>query len=166
MKKKYFTILILIYSLKSFAQTGSIQGNVMYLTDSINVPEVKILVIGTKVQIETFTDWSGHFKIDSLKPETYNVVAQKIGYLNDFTKSVSVKNDSITQLKLELNRRKNTSRICPVDKKSDEVIPIVYGLVSDIKSLMKATKGEIILAGCGISEYDPMWHCKKHNKSF
>jgi len=166
MKKVYFFLLLLMWVLKASAQTGIIEGNVMYRIDSLNIEEAKIAVIGKNKQFETTTDYNGNFRINSLHPEVYYIVVQSYPYLNHVTRNVVVKNDSITKLKIELNRRQNTSRKCPVDHKTDEVIPIVYGLIRTEVNLMKIEKGEAIRGGCGMTGNDPMWHCKKHSRSF
>lgn len=56
-------------------------------------------------------------------------------------------------------------KICPVCKKQDQVIPIIYGLPNK-RLLRDARKGRVKLGGCEISENAPKWYCKRDKKEF
>jgi len=56
-------------------------------------------------------------------------------------------------------------RICPKCKKSDKVIPIIYGLADPL-----SVKGQVgvdyDLGTCSTTDCDPKWHCKRDNNDF
>ena len=54
---------------------------------------------------------------------------------------------------------------CPICHKSDQVIPIIYGMPG--KALQKKyEKGKVKLGGCIIMEDNPQWFCKRDEKKF
>ena len=55
-----------------------------------------------------------------------------------------------------------TESVCPKCNDSENVIPIVYGLVM----LKKDQQDTVKLGGCVTSGCDPNWYCKKHKLNF
>jgi len=56
-------------------------------------------------------------------------------------------------------------RVCPKCKKSDKVIPIIFGL-PDPFSLKGEVGVDYDLGGCFVTACDPDWHCKRDNNDF
>lgn len=57
--------------------------------------------------------------------------------------------------------------ICPEGSHKDNVIPILYGLiVGDRDFLKKVERNEIELGGCVVTDCDPNWYCKAHDRRF
>jgi hypothetical protein len=61
----------------------------------------------------------------------------------------------------------NSSRVCPVCKKEDDVVNIIYGLPS-CETMEEAEKGRVMLGGCMIfiGEKQPIYYCKKDSLKF
>lgn len=55
--------------------------------------------------------------------------------------------------------------ICPICKKSDMVVKIVYGLPTD-KTMQEFENGTIYIGGCMIPIPKPKWYCKRDEKEF
>ncbi len=61
--------------------------------------------------------------------------------------------------------KKDTPRACPVCKKTDEVIKIVYGQPTELTS-KKAEKEKVFIGGCIISDKDNKYYCKRDKLEF
>ncbi len=160
-------IFVLILALQGFSQTGAIQGNVIFKLDSIGLPSTTVILSGTKIGAQT--DIDGNFKISKLNEGKYDLVVESIGYGKDTIRNVVVNNNSITKITLGLPAgecyKKINSKNCPVDGKSKNVIPIVYGLPGP-KTMRKMEKGKVKLGGCEVNGCEPNWFCKEHKKEF
>ncbi len=60
---------------------------------------------------------------------------------------------------------KITVKPCPICKKTDMVIPIVYGYPGP-ELFKMSEKGKIKLGGCCISPENTEWYCKRDKKEF
>lgn len=57
--------------------------------------------------------------------------------------------------------------ICPEGNHKDNVIPIEYGLILGDEEFMKKVKNnQIELGGCMVTDCDPNWYCKTHDRRF
>ncbi|MBC7873100.1 MAG: hypothetical protein H7Y01_03830 [Ferruginibacter sp.] len=54
---------------------------------------------------------------------------------------------------------------CPVCKKTEKVIPILYGKPGK-EAIEKAARGECYLGGCVISKDSPRYYCRRDDKEF
>ena len=64
-----------------------------------------------------------------------------------------------------INSLSSDDRKCPVCRKKDQVVPIVYGKPG--KKLMdKAKRGKVRLGGCVLSEDSKSRYCKRDDKEF
>jgi len=104
-----------------------------------------------------------------LKAGKYDLVVEYLGYGKDTIQNVVVKDAAATKITLGLPAgecfEKANSKACPVDAKSKNVIPIVYGLPNR-RTMRKMKKGKIKLGGCEVTGCEPYWFCKEHNKEF
>ena len=57
------------------------------------------------------------------------------------------------------------SKTCPICKQAKYLIPIQYGLPSPRIS-KKAKERKVILGGCFIYDWNPVWHCTKDEFEF
>ena len=55
--------------------------------------------------------------------------------------------------------------VCPVCKRSDMVVPIVYGFPGE-ELFEESEKGLVVLGGCCIVDGNPAWYCKRDEKEF
>ncbi len=61
--------------------------------------------------------------------------------------------------------KKDKQKACPVCKKMDEVIEIVYGEPTELTS-KKAKEGKVWIGGCVISDEDNKYYCKRDKLEF
>lgn len=54
---------------------------------------------------------------------------------------------------------------CPVCRRSDEVVSIIYGMPS-YELFLEAERGLVHLGGCCVSEVNPQWYCKRDDLEF
>ncbi len=152
MKRLTLLIVILIFIQLTFSQTGTIKG---YVYDSIErAPFVGANLSLINLDKNAMADFDGNFVIDSIPAGTYDLKLSWVGYRDTIIKSVRVYNDSTVNLKIIylpppcMYRDKN-DKTCPVCKKQDKVIPIIYGLPSP--GLVKEAKeGKVRLGGCQV----------------
>lgn len=160
-------IFVFIISIQGFSQTGGIQGNVIFKLDSIGLPRANVIISGTRIGAQTEDD--GTFELTKLQEGKYDLVVESIGYGKDTIRNVDVKKNSITKITLGLPagvcHKKPKSRKCPVDGKTKNVVPILYGL-ADGKMRRKMDKGKAKLGGCEVTGCEPNWFCKIHDKEF
>jgi hypothetical protein len=93
--------------------------------------------------------------------------------------------DSIQFVKKPCPYQSKQNKVCPICKKSDAAIPIVYGLIANVKykdkdgnsitanglritseDLKKKQKEKYISGGCVIKECQPYWFCERDEKEF
>lgn len=165
--KKYRVILTLLLTCAFFvchSQTGTIRGNVYdkivqsgLFGASVTVPALKRGAV---------TDLEGNFKFDSIPTGTYSVTARYSAYGDTTIFNIVVAADSITIVNFilpppcsyDLNRNHKT---CPICKKKNKVVPIVYGL-----PIGPRDNKRYYYAGCGITNCDPHWYCKRDKHKF
>jgi len=117
-------------------------------------------------------DTDGNFffsKIDTSK--VYSITVSSVGYRDTTFKNISVKGDTTITLVYAHYCQYDASiknKTCPVCKRKDAVIPIVYGypVTTHGEDPMKNNGKKYILAGCEISGCDPHWYCKRDKTSF
>ena len=160
-------ILVFIIAIQGFSQTSSIKGNVIFKLDSVSIPGATIIISGTR--IGTQTDINGTFEIPELAEGKYDLVLEAIGYGKDTIQNVIVNNNSITEVTLGLPagkcHQKTSSKKCPIDGKSKNVILILYGLPRE-RTIRKMKKGKVKLGGCEVTGCEPNWFCKEHSQEF
>lgn len=54
---------------------------------------------------------------------------------------------------------------CPICEKTDQVIPIMYGLPTE-KGFENARSGRVAIGGCLVGGNDPKWFCKRDKEAF
>ncbi len=165
--KKLIGLLLIFISVNSFAQKGSIKGNVIFKLDSLALPGATITISGTRTG--TQADINGKFELSDLSPGKYDLVLQSIGYGKDTITNVLVNENRATKLVMGLPAgpcyEKTDSKKCPVDGISKNVIPILYGLPGR-KLMRKMEKGKVKLGGCEVTGCEPNWFCKEHQLEF
>ena len=157
----------------AFAQSGEVEGRIIYREDSSAIKDAWIQVFKTtspnSVPLTTaITDKNGYFKISGLELQTYDLVAGAMTLGDTSLIAINVQSEKGLFLNISLPREDcswNRSNICPIGNQNDEVIPIVYGLPTQ-KTVRKAKKGKVSLGGCIITGCDPIWYCQRHKHSF
>ena len=135
----------------------------------------------------SFIYFNNHYKLSvSSKPEESELSSFlfQISFTVSFSatyhflKNIRVNSDSVTDLKVSFVSNCQYSRsdsICPVCKKIDKVIPIVYGLIvfENDENDTTANSSSIIeeeqsfrMGGCNVTGCDPFWYCRRDSISF
>ena len=164
MRTFLLTIFIFLISLNAFCQTGVIQGQVYDRRENQVLAFANVWLVDTKKG--TTTDLNGNFKIDSLPTGKYDLKVSFIGYGDTTIKAIKVLHDSTLNIKIVFPSpcpydSLMKDKTCPICRKSNKVIPIVYGL-----PIGKLDKKNFYYAGCVITSCDPTWYCKRCKKKF
>jgi iron complex outermembrane receptor protein len=101
MKIKILMLLSIIFSITSFAQTGSISGTVVDATTQEPLMGTNIVIRGTNTGVST--DENGNYSLKNLKPEAYVIDVFYIGYENA-SQNVVVTEGANLSLNFSLNQ--------------------------------------------------------------
>ena len=93
-----FTLIIQITSL--FGQTGTIKGRVSNSINNQAVPFANVVIENTTVG--TISDIDGYYKLDNLKPGTYNLICSFLGYSKEISYEVQVTSTQPTTVNFAL----------------------------------------------------------------
>ncbi|NVO03419.1 MAG: TonB-dependent receptor [Bacteroidetes bacterium] len=96
------TFLLLIISLVSFAQNGTIKGKVFNSINNDPLPFVNVVIQGTTVGASS--DVNGNYEISNLKPGLYNLEASFVGFVKKSVLEVEVLNSKPTFVDFALNQ--------------------------------------------------------------
>lgn len=159
-------LFALLFLQWGYSQTGSFRGHLHDTILNRSLSHATVLI--TELNRDADTDPEGNFIIKNVPPGTYTLRVSALGYPDRVLDSVKI--DSYHPVEMNILyppecKYKDPIMICPVCKKKDEVIPIVYGLPTQ-KTMKKAEKEEVMLGGCVVSGCDPQWFCKRDEKWF
>jgi len=184
-KKQFvFTLLVLCMLTISNAQTNSVTGQVRDSRTWEALPDVSVELSAkhpfstegfSNVPMETKTDENGCFTFEKLPKADFELTIsyrfEEIG-TRYYKTPISTKTDKLTELNVYLPEKcdfhtiANKSGICPVCKKKDAVLKIIYGM-PDQDLFEKSERGEVALGGCEIDDYcHAKWRCKRDSIDF
>lgn len=172
MSRQIFLVLLfyLCYGY-CLAQTGKLTGHIVVAkNEKKRVADYTSVFLGIGSSKIAFLDKDLNFSFDSLFSGI--TLLRIIGgiQLDTVIKNILIQDGKTTHLEITLNPCKyNKSKkdmTCPVCKKKDESIPIVYGLLIDTGKKTKRKEKEIYTGGCVISGCDPNWYCKRDKTKF
>ncbi len=188
MKIKILLCFLLI-SLASFAQSGKLTGRLI-LKDKENyknVSENTFVILKTKNRIDSVKiDHNLSFAFNRLGTDTLKLfISPRTFPINTYYRFF-LKENEIRNVEIPYSSvcpyDKNKGNFCPVCKKNDQVIPIVYGLIAKIefrdkngnltdrngKIISKAEEEKVISkrGGCVITDCQPNWFCQLDNIDF
>ena len=175
MKKTFSIILTFIGVTFCISQNGVINGKII-----AEIPEeAKLIAENTKVILEingiektTFVDKNLNFSFHNLKSDSIRIRTEPQSYMRQLTIIGFLKPNDTVQVKIpySLSCKYDTSKnnkTCPVCKKDDQVIPISYGLISEItKKGEEKKEKEYKPGGCVTTGCDPNWYCKRDEIDF
>jgi hypothetical protein len=160
-------IVLLILVNHSFAQWGTLTGNIFNKQDKS--PQIFGVVSVKDINKSTYTNQYGYFIIDSISIGEHILTVNCLGCSDTIMKINVVGNDTLKlsfTVPFKCNYDKG-NKTCPICKKSDLVVPIVYGLILETRSKRRKKKElEFHSGGCVISGCDPNWYCKRDDKEF
>ncbi|WP_181309092.1 carboxypeptidase-like regulatory domain-containing protein [Rufibacter sp. XAAS-G3-1] len=165
---KWLSTLLLIYSsLTVFGQNGQIAGVIQKRDSLLDFKYLTIFLIKDSSEFKgAIPATSGEFSIKEVPEGIYSLIIRQIGFRDAFTDNIVVSDGKTTKLNLKYPPpcgfvyAKNTQVKC-IGGHTDNIIPIVYGLPTK-RTMNRAEKGLVRLAGCIISECDPQYYCKIH----
>ncbi len=111
-----FTVLFLIFAITAFAQNASVSGRVVD-EKNLPLPGASVTIDGTT--LGATTDVDGNYKINSVKPGTYTLTAQFVGY-TPLKKTVTVSESANVQANFQVQ---------PTAQALNEVVVVGYGTV-------------------------------------
>ena len=165
MKRILVTLIILSFFINTaICQFGTIKG---ILFDRKNNKGIGFANIWIKeIKKYTNTDTLGKFNFDSVPIGKYDLSASFVGYGDTTIKGIYITKDTIINLKIILPPPcvydKNIhDKTCPICKKKNKVIPILYGL-----PIGKLNEEKYYYAGCNITTCQPNWYCKRDKTKF
>jgi hypothetical protein len=187
MKRNIYIIIILFNLNFSFSQTGRIEGELMLEIEE----EYKMVLAKTKVNLEienrtiqTIVDDSLNFVFNSLPKGKFKLTLDPKSSGRHIVYSGKIRNGKTLNLSIpysiscKYDRSKN-DKTCPVCSKQDKVIPISYGLISDVYFVDKngniveengkpseRKKKNYYAGGCITSDCDPNWYCERDKTQF
>ena len=175
MNNKISILLILLGNcMLGFAQTGKIDGR-MNLRDLENkniVIETTFVILKSKtISDSAKLDKDLSFKFENLPSDTFLVSFSRRSYPYSGEYIFYLKDGETRKLDVPYSSTcpfdKIKDGICPVCKKTDEVIPIRYGLITTkIGKDKKPSKRKYKSGGCMISDCQASWFCERDQKEF
>ncbi|GAA4425338.1 hypothetical protein GCM10023188_06170 [Pontibacter saemangeumensis] len=167
---KTFIVLILsLLSLSGYCQNGQVTGQIALQDSLMEYKYLRVLLQkGESTVNGAVPDNSGHFVINDIPEGNYTLFIRQLGFRDAITDSVVVSDGETTTLNLpypppcRFTYEKGQKPKC-IGGHSDGIIPIVYGLPTK-KTMKKAEKGLVHLAGCIVTDCDPQYYCKIHNR--
>lgn len=170
--KKYIAIAFLLLNL--FASYGQNKGKIigkLILKDLENKESViknTYVILKSKTQIDSVKiDENLNFTFENLKSDTLRIFLSPRSYpVNKFFKFY-LKDGEVKNLELPYSSTcpYGKSNVCPICKKKDKVIPIVYGLIPQVNGKKPKTK-KYKSGGCVVSDCQPNWFCQRDKTEF
>ena len=175
MKGTFSILLIFIGFLSCVAQNGVINGKII-----AEIPEEKqliseqvkvILKIGNEEKIVS-VDQNLEFKFQNLRSDSIQISTQPKSFGHKRIIIGFLKPNDTTDIEINFSltckyAKYENNKICPICKKEDKVIPIVYGLIAEVtRKGESGNKNEYKSGGCIITECDPNWFCKRDKIEF
>jgi TonB-dependent receptor len=131
------TIILFLFCISSFAQTGILKGNVL---DAKN----KEAAIGATVKIAnttlaTMTDFEGNFQFAKLQPGLYNLVISNIGYANKEIANIRIEADKTSILNIGLEE--DNKILEGVTVKAQRMTGTEVSVISEIRQVQNIAVG-------------------------
>jgi len=159
-----FIIIISCLYFNLFGQNATIQCHITEGSRGRGFGMVKLTLLNTPY--EAMTDLEGNFKFSNIPAGNYDLKLSFLGLKDSFLSLVAAED---TTLNLEFSypycMYNGLEKTCPVCKRKDQVIPILYGYPSKV-ALRSEKRGKLWLGGCQISHCDPSHYCKRDQKEF
>lgn len=164
----YILLSTILVSQLAFSQNNLIHGQ---LTDTIK----EEVIIGANVVLQnanyylgTNTDSVGEFLLKDIPDGVYVLSISHPGYSRKIFDSIQLYKSTLLGFNVEYPeacKYDKENNYCPICKKVNKVIPIVYGFPSH-KMARSAKKGKIRLGGCSYSGCEPNWYCNRDKLEF
>ncbi len=160
-------------TLTTYCQTGNIRGHIVNTDKESDLKYVTIYLAHGDTLVEnkrTRPDSLGSFHIDDIPLGQYSLRVQQLGFSDFILDSLTIFDTTTLTLNLtypppcDKQLAKNEKPKC-IGGHTENIIPISYGLPRK-RTLRKAKRGKVFLAGCIISRCVPRYYCKLHKREF
>lgn len=163
---KHSLFILLLVALSSCEGIGQTDLRGTVVDNYEGLPQEGIIVeIANRT---TTTDSSGAFIIQNLEPGEHTLrLKRKTGELLVSRQIRFAENEPLS-LSLEVPPfcpYNPNAQICPICKKKDQVVDILYGFPSE-EMFEASDRGDIMLGGCEVSNCDPHHYCKRDKIEF
>jgi hypothetical protein len=159
-------ILFLFFTLPvitGFSQYHNLSGKVV---DSREIKSLSGAIITLNYHNkQQLSDTNGNFLFDSLPAGEYQLKVFYAGFpVKELTVAIdhNIHNNIVVEMnppcKYDASRKNKT---CPVCKKRNKVIPVIYGLPVGTMDTAR-----YYYAGCEMTYCDPSWYCKRDKHLF
>lgn len=160
--------ILVLTSLSSFCQSGQIAGQIMKQDTLLEYKYLTVLLTIDDSTIKgTVPDTAGFFKLKNINKGIYSLKIRYTGKRDLVSNNLQIFSDTTICLNLSYPPpcgfvyRKWQKPKC-IKGHTNHIIPIVYGLPTK-KTMLKAKKGLVHLAGCTMTDCDPHYYCTVHN---
>lgn len=167
--KTLFVLILSLLTLSAFCQNGQVTGQIALQESSMEFKYLKVVLQKGESTIKgTIPDSSGYFALKDVPTGSYTLVIRQLGFRDAVTDSLVVSDGATITLNLpypppcKFIYEKGQKPKC-IGGHTDGIIPIAYGLPTK-KTMKKAEKGLVHLAGCIVTDCDPQYYCKIHNR--
>ncbi|GHN01802.1 hypothetical protein WSM22_32910 [Cytophagales bacterium WSM2-2] len=164
--KVLLVVFFLLLITSSFGQNSQTDRVVVKVT--ANYKPVTIALVKSKDHMSSIQTNGGKLIFKGLETAYYSFLISGTGQVAITTDSILIRNGQLLELNITVNgpclydHPEDKVPTCP-ENHTDNIIPIVYGLIGKLKDSKNV---EIHLGGCVVSDCDPKFYCKTHQKEF
>lgn len=170
----FFLSVYCLLNYVSIAQTGMLTGHLIVdkYADKDRIAKSTLVILRDSERKIALLDKDLNFFFDSLYTDTIQLRLEgMLNYPDTTIENLVVEDGNTTHLEIPWPMickydKSKKDKTCPVCKKKDETIPIVYGLLVDTGKKTKKKQKEFYPGGCVISGCDPNWYCKRDKIEF
>lgn len=144
--KKYFSWIILFYSIFLFAQNYTVKGKISDFHNKISIPNAEVL-LGKKT---TRTNDKGEFVFNQIPKGTYVLKVSKSDF-DEFTESVSVDKDLFLSINLELHSKEIETVSLHANHKSSGSMVVKTLEKAEIEKNSTSNLGNLLSSISGVS---------------
>ena len=163
--RQFLNIMFLILSLTSLAQTADLKGHVTYRDDKSDFVGANVyLYKDGRMVINCLTGKDGNFILNDIAVGSYVLRLKYLDFKEKLIPKVLVASGMKSLEIVYPDPCITAEKVCPYGHKNN-IIPIVYGMPGE-ETIKKAQNGLVHLAGCVVSDCEPLWYCNTHEISF
>ena len=175
--KPKIIILLLLNVFIGFSQVGKVSGKLILedLENRKSVIEKTYVILKIGVEKDSVkVDENLSFSFENLKTGDYQIWISPRNFTFDtfYKFHLEETKPENFELKYASTCQFGKSKVCPICKRKNKVIPICYGLGAEIGKLDKkgnwipSKKKKCQAGGCIVTDCQPKWYCERDKKSF
>jgi hypothetical protein len=156
-------ILFLLFFKVTYPQRFDFTGRILSVKTSRPLSNVSVRLVQANQTIQS--DLEGYFVFRGYPTGKYLIELSTVGVgPREFNIVIQQSADTVHIFHFQDTCRydvRGTSRICPMCRKKNRVVPILYGL-----PIGELDEANYYYAGCEVSDCDPKWFCKRDSTKF